>query len=327
MLTISIPTYNRLEPLLHTLHQLNLQPRADECEILIVDNASAFPLEDLTRRFPEFGRLKIQVERNRGNIGLSGNLLRCMELATSEWVWVLADDDDLEENSVATVLNRIESAAEIDFILFSQTAGQSGGIVASDTREFADALDSWDRVCFISDGVYRSSRACALLNIGILYGYSVVPFLAMILIGLQDHRWKVAFEREVLVAPAHRAPNTWSLIWSTHTMTVIELVTDVPAAERLRSIARTWCLGPVGLTHDYLTRRRAKQAGHPREAFLHRLFMASRCSLKYRILAVVCWMLSMLPDSLALGGIRQIRRLAGTQAKNSRSGEQVFGQA
>lgn len=327
MLTIAIPTFNRLEPLLNTLRQLNIQPRVDECEILIVDNASAFPLEDLTRHFPDLENLRIKVQRNRGNIGLSGNLLRCMEYARSEWVWILADDDNLKDQSVSTILSRIEDADGLDFILFSQQSGQSGGVVASDIREFSEALDSWDRICFISDGVYRTGSACTLLNVGILYGYSVVPFLAIILVGLQDNGWKVSFEKEVLVEPAHRATSTWSMIWSTHTMTVIELIGDVTALERMRSIARTWCLGPIGLTHDYLTRRRADQGGHPREAFLHRLFMASRCSPKYRMLAITCWMLSKLPNDFALRGIEQIRRIAGRQNRNDRSGEQVFGQA
>lgn len=327
MLTIAIPTFNRLEPLLNTLRQLNVQPRVGECEILIVDNASTFPLEDLTRHFPDFENLRIEIRRNRSNLGLSGNLLRCMEYAQSEWVWILADDDDLKQDSVSTVLNRITERSEVDFILFSQEAGQTGGVIASGIREFSASLDSWDRICFISDGVYRTHSACALLNVGILYGYSVVPFLAIILIGLQHNGWKVSFEREVLVQPAHRAASTWSLIWSTHTMTVVELINDAMAAEQIRSIARTWCLGPIGLTHDFVTRRREKQGGHPREAFLHRLFMASRCSSKYRVLSVACWMLSFLPDNLALGGIERIRRIVGRHNRKARSGDPVFGQA
>ena len=92
-LTITIPTYNRSEALSKTVRQL-LPQLTQECNLLIVDNASETPaiavLGELLLAWPD---VNIQIHRNRYNVGMCGNFMRCFELCDTEWLWILGDDD------------------------------------------------------------------------------------------------------------------------------------------------------------------------------------------------------------------------------------------
>lgn len=326
-LTIAIPTYNRAPNVLCTLEQLFSQPGIDRCEIVVVDNASEQPVEAYIASSAPHIAGKVRFHRNVGNLGLSGNILRCFELGSTEWLWILADDDVIQPSAVEAILGRLENASSLDFILFGQGPGQSGGTEAASSEEFAFQLDTWSRITFISAGLYRTSRAQALLNVGINYAYSVVPFLAMILQGLEQHRWRVAFESFVLVEPAHRASNTWSPVWSIHTYLVAELVESPRAARRLLSLAKRWALGPVGLVHDLQVRTCNQHPGLSRLAVSHKLAILGWGGMRRRLLVLLCRLVILLPPRLGMKLIEALRKIAGRSGRNGRSGERIFGQA
>lgn len=97
LITIAIPTYNRLAILQETLELLATQEgfHDPDVEIVISDNASPTDpipvLEDFQRRH---GR-PLKLHRNVRNEGIDGNIHRVAEIATGRYILFMSDDDIL----------------------------------------------------------------------------------------------------------------------------------------------------------------------------------------------------------------------------------------
>lgn len=112
-LKVFIVTYNRASLLKATLKKLQMSPIAN-CSITIMDNKST----DETRCIAESYKgsfHNLNVITNGANITGSGNILRAIENANSEYVWVLADDDDYDFSQFDDVAERLE-IGDVDLI-------------------------------------------------------------------------------------------------------------------------------------------------------------------------------------------------------------------
>ena len=113
VLTVAIPTFQRLEFLSKTLEAV-LSQATGSVEILVSDNHSL----DGTWEF--LGRLPGAVRRFRqeANVGLDLNTLNCIESAQGKFVWLLGDDDLPCANTVAAILAAIDEypAAPLIFL-------------------------------------------------------------------------------------------------------------------------------------------------------------------------------------------------------------------
>lgn len=106
LLTIAIPTYNRAEILKQKLSFL-FSIIDEDCLILISDNASEDNTIDIVKPFIEqFSN--IVYHKNTTNLGYDANVLKCVELSTTDYVWVLSDDDDMEQNTPSIIINYIK---------------------------------------------------------------------------------------------------------------------------------------------------------------------------------------------------------------------------
>lgn len=102
MITIGIPTYERPRGLERAVRAALAQTHRD-IEILISDNASPSPavsrvLTELERSDP-----RVRVLRNGENRGTYGNQLRLLRAARGEWFLLLADDDVIDPDYLATL--------------------------------------------------------------------------------------------------------------------------------------------------------------------------------------------------------------------------------
>lgn len=87
--TVCIPTYNRRELLAASLQSVRDQSLQD-VEIIVSDNASTDDTGDYVRSLND---PRVRYDRLEENIGLFGNLSRCLQLGSGRYRVMLPDDD------------------------------------------------------------------------------------------------------------------------------------------------------------------------------------------------------------------------------------------
>lgn len=118
LLEIVLITYNRHTFLRQTLSQLAESPFRD-IKITVFDNNSSDSTPEVCEYyyniFPNFS-----VVRHKRNIGGNANYLRAIEHMTSEYGWVLCDDDTFDFSGASQVIQSIESR-EYDILYVAST--------------------------------------------------------------------------------------------------------------------------------------------------------------------------------------------------------------
>ncbi len=108
-LTIVIPTYNRRERLLNLLHTIYKQPESEGVLISICDNHSDYNVRDaIVKEFGEKQSYNLSVFVNKYNFGMNANLSSTFLHCNTKWMWIIGDDDEAIEGSLATILMDIK---------------------------------------------------------------------------------------------------------------------------------------------------------------------------------------------------------------------------
>lgn len=110
LLTIAIPTYNRLRWLSRSLSVVIDEIRAlgrDDIEVLVSDNGGddgSWPyLQELAASTPF-----LRVHRNSRNLGAEGNFYLLPQLATGRYLHIIGDDDILEPGALERIIAALE---------------------------------------------------------------------------------------------------------------------------------------------------------------------------------------------------------------------------
>jgi abequosyltransferase len=105
LLTIAIPTYNRVEYLKRNLDSIfsQIDSLTNEIEIIISDNASTDRTEEFLITLQSEGK-QFKYYRNQENLGPDKNISSCYTYATGTFLWIFSDDDFLVQNSLAKIL-------------------------------------------------------------------------------------------------------------------------------------------------------------------------------------------------------------------------------
>lgn len=120
LLTIGIPTFNRVDVLDKSLGHLLPQTSQFEgqIEFIISDNASTQDNQVVVDKYVQQG-YNINYVRQKVNLGMDGNFAYLYEKAIGKYVWLLSDDDVLVENGLARVMSILESGNDIGSIYIS----------------------------------------------------------------------------------------------------------------------------------------------------------------------------------------------------------------
>ena len=115
-LSICIPTFNRAKYLNNLLNSIYItkSPFLANTEICISDNNSSDKTENVVKSFDD--KLNINYKKQKTNIGLAKNILKVVDLAKGEFVWILGDDDLILKNSFEKINKIFKSNADVDFI-------------------------------------------------------------------------------------------------------------------------------------------------------------------------------------------------------------------
>lgn len=107
LLTIAIPSHNGSRFIEKAIYSVWKQTRSlDEVEILIVDNASTDETWKILQLLCKRG-VDLNLVKNKEILPPDENYRRAVEKSLGEYVWLLADDDELVEGSVEIMLKVI----------------------------------------------------------------------------------------------------------------------------------------------------------------------------------------------------------------------------
>ena len=135
-LTICIPTYNRLKFIEKQLGFFkdefeNNKLILKDVEFIVADNAS----NDDTALFLSEYKNKHQFfdyQINPTNLGLVGNVVNLLNLAKTEYVWFVSDDDDLKPGVVEKILEIIQNNDNPELIFLNYSLNGNSGFTGKE---------------------------------------------------------------------------------------------------------------------------------------------------------------------------------------------------
>ena len=189
-LTIAIPTYNRNESVTRAVSAI-LPQLGEECHLLILDNCSDYPVaETLAETLAGLNSGYVKVLRNKTNIGSNANILRCMELCDSTWVWIVSDKCIPYSNAVETILANAARNMDATYMWFNseydfETQPRTATLRTKGRMEFIKHIDSFGKLIDLNTGVYNAARILPFVRYGYINTYSSVPHLAVLLMAIE----------------------------------------------------------------------------------------------------------------------------------------------
>ena len=107
LLTIGVPTYNRAESVSHLLHELAALPQTDSVEILVIDDGGSDGTFAMLSADPVIAA-RARVLRNDRNLGYPRTFARLFAECTTEYLMVIADDDEIVAENLPVLLENLE---------------------------------------------------------------------------------------------------------------------------------------------------------------------------------------------------------------------------
>lgn len=147
-LSICIPTYNRTQSLLKLSKEFlipALDLYSDVIEISVSDNSDQKNAEKNKKLLDS----RIHYYKNKGNIGYSGNIRRCIEIASSEYLWIIADDDTIIFDGFKKLIEMLDTLNNKPDVLFTPVKTRN---IHKETVMVNDQAD-WqcEQDCFFMD--------------------------------------------------------------------------------------------------------------------------------------------------------------------------------
>jgi len=250
-LTIAIPTYNRNDILEANLAKL-LPQVTDECRVIIFDNCSDVPVEDTIKDLlGVYSHIDISVVRNRYNIGMTANILKCFEVCPDPWLWVLGDDDEVTDGAVASILSDIDRQRELHFITYAwdeDSFKREQEVITTGIDQFIETFETFGVVLFLSTSVYNMNKVVGSMSFAHFFQTSYAPHLVMLFMSLGDEG-KCAFSRDqIVVNKAEETPSElkWDQIFIYQITMLLRLPlkprTIAKLKKRFEQLTRVWTI-------------------------------------------------------------------------------------
>lgn len=276
-LSICIPTFNRKRELSALFSQLADQVARLEgkVELIVIDNCSSEPVSSY---LPASGG---KIIRNGCNIGSVGNILRAVEVASGQFVWLVGDDDQIAPGAVQVCLQECERSGSASHIFFSNRfATYPTTAVCEGINNFCAQFSPsrYGGMLWMSSQAINRLHALEVIRYAYAYPGSS-PQLALAL--LSAHRTTVFSSIEVAIHTQADAGSHWNPDSIFSQMNQLLLL---PVAERLRralALALAQFLMPVDAHFfDVLTSyyNNAPDASERTQIFLNRFRMIATAS-------------------------------------------------
>lgn len=181
LLTIAIPTYNRNDILVENL--VKLLPQVEShCRVVIYDNCSVIPVEESLTSLSIDLRSKVDVVRNLVNVGMTGNIIKCFEGCDTPWLWILGDDDEVQDDALNTIYRDIglnPNASLITYAWDEPSLRRTEDILVKGSRAILDVIESFGVLLFLSTSVYNMQNVRETLAFASFFQSSYAPHLVV----------------------------------------------------------------------------------------------------------------------------------------------------
>lgn len=213
LLTITIPTYNRPKQLLSTLNTL-LPQLTPECQILILDNNSVTPIDFVFENITDKINLKrIEIVRNKNNIGACANVARCIELCNTPYIWILSDDDFPLPNAIETIIRNIKKQPEIVFFnYYCELFQRNKSRVTVGLVEFINNIDDFSNLLFLSNNIYRMDFIKENIQYAYQYSNTLAPQIAILLQSLEINSSTKFVAEKIVTWGKSETEGHWSVV-------------------------------------------------------------------------------------------------------------------
>lgn len=154
--TVTIPTHNRAELLRQALRSVLEQSLAD-VEVFVSDNASTDETPEVVASFDD---PRVRYMRLDRNIGVAGNLSRCLRLGTAPFLAILQDDDLMLPSNLERKVEVLERHPNVGIAHASfQVIGSDGRVLRENVNwcsSEADTIESGE--LFVRCSIAEASR-------------------------------------------------------------------------------------------------------------------------------------------------------------------------
>jgi glycosyltransferase involved in cell wall biosynthesis len=209
--SICIPVYNMVGTIGASIESV-LKQTCDDWELIIVDDCSADGTWELLQQ--DYGaHQKISLHRNERNLKQWGNLNRCLELASGEWLGFLPADDTYRLHALETIKEQVKARPNV--ILWTHAHLCHGeGVVPNIIPVFNHVTE------FTSDAL-----AELLYLKGNLFGELSSYFVrtsAVSNLGLRVRDSRTALDHDFWVRLLHDSPGKKCIYWPDVLATVLQ---------------------------------------------------------------------------------------------------------
>lgn len=142
-LTIAIPTYNRAAVIGCNLKQLLATDLA--VDIIVSDNGSS---DDTSTILSQFADDRLTVNRNDSNLGFTGNMLKLIELAKTDFIYFISDEDIVEVDGIEKIITQITGMEAEIGVVFTEVSTANKAMHCYAHRLISDKFDAVSRYAF-----------------------------------------------------------------------------------------------------------------------------------------------------------------------------------
>ncbi len=216
ILTIAIPTYNRPDRVKNTVSLL-LPQLTSQVKIMVLDNCSDVIIKNhLKEQIGGDVLDKVEVIRHRVNIGGDANFQRCFELCDTPYIWMLGDDDRVQENAIELIFEELNNFKDRDLIGINFNSNccqveRTSAVTISSTAELAEKLDYFGNWLFISTSIYKTDEYLKHIRYQAWGAYSMASQLVPPMIAISNNKTLVLSEKYIVSnIPVQDLNKKWS---------------------------------------------------------------------------------------------------------------------
>lgn len=115
ILSVAIPTYKRPALLDKCIESVFNSAKNIPIEVLVMDDSLGEGNEWVYEKYRMLGK-NIRVISNKVNLGIDANICACIENASTDYVWLIGEDDLMKLDGINTILAVISEDSSVPFV-------------------------------------------------------------------------------------------------------------------------------------------------------------------------------------------------------------------